>query len=260
MTLDAPLTLDMPESTSDGAGATYGLDKPEDRTADEEDEPLELGGNLMSAYDAGDEGESDEEYDDVDEIVDPLAGMRNEETERFDAAHEGDGVFGGADADLPDPAADDAHSRAAVPTGFGAEPDDGLSGLGDSGQDGGEGDTLDLGSEGQALGEGDDLLGQADRLAEQDRPVEAQRGRRRGLVSGGGSGEGGTSGEGGASSGGGAPAGGEPSVAGSTLFERMANLSRGSGKSEEKAKPEDDDDDEGSSLSIPRFLGGQKNQ
>ncbi|ABD25584.1 cell division protein FtsZ [Novosphingobium aromaticivorans DSM 12444] len=41
---------------------------------------------------------------------------------------------------------------------------------------------------------------------------------------------------------------------GSTLFERMANLSRGSRASEE------DDGDEGGALNIPRFLGRQNNQ
>lgn len=40
---------------------------------------------------------------------------------------------------------------------------------------------------------------------------------------------------------------------GSTLFERMANLSRGN-------RPEDEDSDEGGSLNIPRFLGRQNNQ
>ncbi|MDA0818821.1 MAG: cell division protein FtsZ [Proteobacteria bacterium] len=43
------------------------------------------------------------------------------------------------------------------------------------------------------------------------------------------------------------------SAGGSTLFERMANLSRG-------ASDRDDDDEGGSSLSIPRFLGRQNNQ
>lgn len=42
---------------------------------------------------------------------------------------------------------------------------------------------------------------------------------------------------------------------GSTLFERMANLSRGN-----RAAAEDDDGDEGGSLNIPRFLGRQNNQ
>ena len=90
----------------------------------------------------------------------------------------------------------------------------------------------------------DELLLDADRLAEQDEPVRAQLGggRRRGLVTGG---------EEGAA----APA---PS-AGSTLFERMANLSRGGTKSSDD-EDEDDDDGGSASLSIPRFLGRQNNQ
>jgi len=54
------------------------------------------------------------------------------------------------------------------------------------------------------------------------------------------------------------PAGEEAprSPPGSTLFERMANLSRGGGRvGEEDADPED-----GSALNIPRFLGRQNNQ
>ncbi|MEW9854286.1 cell division protein FtsZ [Novosphingobium sp. M1R2S20] len=47
-----------------------------------------------------------------------------------------------------------------------------------------------------------------------------------------------------------------PAATGSTLFERMSNLSRGS-----KAAPSvDSDDDDGASISIPRFLGRQNNQ
>ena len=47
----------------------------------------------------------------------------------------------------------------------------------------------------------------------------------------------------------------ERSGGGSTLFERMANLSRSN-----NAKDDDDEDDDGSALSIPRFLGRQNNQ
>ncbi len=43
---------------------------------------------------------------------------------------------------------------------------------------------------------------------------------------------------------------------GATLFERMANLSRGGGRSTD----EEDEDDDGPSISIPRFLGRQNNQ
>jgi len=45
-------------------------------------------------------------------------------------------------------------------------------------------------------------------------------------------------------------------IVGSTLFERMANLSRGTKGDQDK----DGDDDEGASLNIPRFLGRQNNQ
>jgi cell division protein FtsZ len=69
--------------------------------------------------------------------------------------------------------------------------------------------------------------------------------RRRSLVPGG---------EGGGEGGGGAPPG-------NTLFERMANLSRGSGNSPRNADDDEDDDDSGSpTLNIPRFLGRQNNQ
>ena len=51
------------------------------------------------------------------------------------------------------------------------------------------------------------------------------------------------------------PAGGS----GSTLFERMANLSRGSAPRPADDRDEDDDDT-GGALNIPRFLGRQNNQ
>jgi len=55
------------------------------------------------------------------------------------------------------------------------------------------------------------------------------------------------------------PAAGAPSapVTGSTLFERMANLSRGPRDEDEEGE---DEGEEGSSLNIPRFLGRQNNQ
>ena len=82
----------------------------------------------------------------------------------------------------------------------------------------------------------DELLLDASRMADGDaQAAPVMPGRRRGLVSGGGD---------------------APAVSGGTLFERMANLSRGSRPSDE----DDDDDAEGSSISIPRFLGRQNNQ
>ena len=109
----------------------------------------------------------------------------------------------------------------------------------------------------------DELLLDADKLAEEDQPVAPMPGRRRGLVSG----ESAAGEDGGAAAL--APASSDGDAAaqagGSTLFERMANLSRGS-KADDKtgAADEDndgsDDDDENSSISIPRFLGRQNNQ
>ena len=89
---------------------------------------------------------------------------------------------------------------------------------------------------------GDELFREADRLVEQDEPVvpASLLGRKRPLVS---------ASEGAASEGKGL---------GSTLFERMANLSRGTPNT--VADDDDEEEDDGSSLSIPRFLGRQNNQ
>ncbi len=54
-----------------------------------------------------------------------------------------------------------------------------------------------------------------------------------------------------------APAPAAPAATGSTLFERMANLSRGSSTSSDE---DDDDDKGGAAIRIPRFLGNQNNQ
>ena len=90
----------------------------------------------------------------------------------------------------------------------------------------------------------DDLLASASRLAEEDEPVSPLASRGRPLVS--------------------PDSMEEPeptprlSSAGSTLFERMANLSRGG-----KGADEEEDADESTdspSISIPRFLGRQNNQ
>jgi cell division protein FtsZ len=156
----------------------------------------------LSGMQAGDDY-SNEYDDDVDDIVDPLAGLR------------------GADEASPygEPAA-------AAPTSVAED----------------EG-TLDLGESYSAYEDEpvqDDLLANADRLAAQDRPVEAKLGggRRRSLL------------------GGGNEDSGNGSGAGSTLFERMANLSRSNARDDE----DDDDGDDGPALSIPRFLGRQNNQ
>ncbi|MXP47192.1 cell division protein FtsZ [Altererythrobacter luteolus] len=197
--------------------------------------PAGLAGMSFDDDDFEEEGEDD---GDVDGIVDPLAGMRNEIADPFDADEE---------SSLPEPADDTALTSPGEQEGYASASDDDWDEISEAGSDD---DALDLTAEVEtdestdAGSQQDELLLNADKLAEEDQPLEVKTGRRRGLVSG--------SGEGG--SGGG-------SGAGSTLFERMANLSRGSG-SDSNAEDEDEDgeDEGGSSLNIPRFLGRQNNQ
>jgi cell division protein FtsZ len=166
--------------------------------------PFELTG-MQAGDDYGEEYE-----DDVDGIVDPLAGLRgSEETPQYG--------FGAPATPAAEPAED------------ALELDDGYA------------DYQDAADEGPAQ---DDLLASADRLAAEDRPVEAKLGGRRRALLGGAAGDGGSGGSGGGSG------------AGSTLFERMANLSRSTARDDD----DDDGDDDGPALSIPRFLGRQNNQ
>ena len=206
--MTAPETDVAEESTSFGY-ADEALD-----LADEVEEEVPAAKPFdLSGMQAGD-GYGNEYDDDVDGIVDPLAGLRSSEDE-----------------------------------GFGYTAPAAAGGAVEVGGD----DALDLGPEYTPYTEAgdagepqqDDLLAGADRLMADDQPVEARLGgnRRRGLLGGEGS-------DGGAGSGG--------ANAGSTLFERMANLSRST------ARDVDDDDDDGGddgpALSIPRFLGRQNNQ
>jgi cell division protein FtsZ len=130
----------------------------------------------------------------------------------------------------------------------GAEDDWGGYGGAEGGYDEDEGeDALELTNEQPAepepQGPQDELLLDADRLAEQDQPVQPAGGRRRRML-------GGSDDEQGE-----APA---KSAGGSTLFERMANLSRaGADRAEDE---EEDEEGSSSSLRIPRFLGRQNNQ
>lgn len=201
--------------------------------------PLDLGG--MQEDEDSDIGGEGENEDDVDGIVDPLAGLRNEAD---DYQHEGEGE-GDAEG-LVEPADDRAHTTSGEEgsaDSAGEEEDD----WGDSAPALAAKEPLDLtadaaGEEGAEGGRKmqDELLLDADRLAAQDSPLQAKTGRRRGLVSGDSGGAGG---------------------AGSTLFERMANLSRGSARDDEEEEDEEGGEEEGgSSLSIPRFLGRQNNQ
>lgn len=99
----------------------------------------------------------------------------------------------------------------------------------------------------QASGGGDtqdDLLANASRLSDEDGQASPLVARKRSANVGGDEGE------------------GQPRSGGfgggATLFERMANLSRGTRSSNEDRS--DDDDDGGSAISIPRFLNRQNNQ
>ncbi|MFA7594769.1 MAG: cell division protein FtsZ [Novosphingobium sp.] len=111
----------------------------------------------------------------------------------------------------------------------------------------------DSGSAGYAslAPEDDGLLRDADRLVAEDAPVSGGLlGRRRGLISGGEPADA-------------PPAPAQPNAgggasAGTTLFERMANLSRGT--RDERDEDDGDEDGGGSALNIPRFLGRQNNQ
>ncbi|WP_017664327.1 cell division protein FtsZ [Porphyrobacter sp. AAP82] len=172
--------------------------------------PFELTG-MQAGESYGDEYE-----DDVDGIVDPLAGLRGAGDT---GGYGGYGGYGASGA-----AADDENGEA-------LELDDGYAAYPDADDHGPV---------------QDDLLASADRLAAEGRPVEARLGggRRRGLLGGD------TGGAGGGSSGGGGAG------AGSTLFERMANLSRSTARDEE----EEEEGDDSPALSIPRFLGRQNNQ
>ncbi|MDC8754133.1 cell division protein FtsZ [Erythrobacter sp. sf7] len=163
----------------------------------------------LTGMQAGDEL-GDEYEDDVDGIVDPLAGLRSAEDDGFAYGEDnGDAEAGAAEETL---------------------------------ELGGDYAEYEESAETEEEPAQDDLLASADRLAADDRPVEARLGgaRRRGLL-------------GGAASDGGE--GGSPG--GSTLFERMANLSRSTARSEEE---EEDEDDDGPALSIPRFLDRNRNQ
>ena len=201
--------------------------------------PVEAEPMSLAGFDeAGEEGYENDS--DVEGIVDPLAGLRNDDEDA------GEGMAAPADAG---PFANPGEDQGYGESGASAQARDDWDELGGEPQrrkqpidlsgaapaDAGE-ETPRAAPRGQ-----DELLLDADRLAEQDQPVQpGGMGRRRGLVSGGGTGGAG---------------------AGSTLFERMANLSRGSHTQDE----DDDDDDDtgnggGGSLNIPRFLGRQNNQ
>ena len=231
---DEPFELSEGLSADPGAEDVYEPELAEDsfvETAQDEDEAPFTSAGLSPA--SAEDYEDDDDYDDVDGIVDPLAGLRNEHTERFDAY--------GDDGQMPAPAD-------AANFGSGADAEDGWTNEGE-----GEGrPPLDLSDP-----LGDDVEAGQDELQlgagahdDGDSPLASKpAGRKRPLLSG----------EEGGHAAGGYNAGGAASQ-GSTLFERMANLSRGSASSEREEEDDDEDEGSSSSLNIPRFLGRQNNQ
>jgi cell division protein FtsZ len=137
---------------------------------------------------------------------------------------------------LTDPADDDAYLS--KPEGGYATSD-----LGEVSEDDVSDDTFELTEEEPAPAKQDELLLDENRYA--DDAAQAQPGRRRGLLAG----ETDNAGIG--------VAGGSGAPGGSTLFERMANLSRANPAPDSE---DDEDGDTGPSLRIPRFLGRQNNQ
>jgi cell division protein FtsZ len=196
---EPPVEEDEPEAeSSPHTGALFSDPVAEAQEAEDEDFAEEARPFDLTGMQAGDDmGEPED--DDVDEIIDPLAGLRGAEEEPFDLS--GSEAF------------DEDHSDAVY------------SEIDDDDDEGGEND--DYGAARQPQGrapaaEGTSVSGQSSPAAPATpRPA-------------------GSSGE------------------ASTLFERMANLSRSSSVEEED---DDEDDDDGApALSIPRFLGRQNNQ
>ncbi len=132
---------------------------------------------------------------------------------------------------------------------------------GDGWDDDVRGDPLDLT---EPLGDEDapkdELELGADQVSDEaDSPLASKPRKHQALSGGDGSASGGAGGIPVQAGAGGAAAAGV-AAQGSTLFERMANLSRGSSNRSDDDDSDDDEDEGGSSLNIPRFLGRQNNQ
>ena len=221
----------------------YGDDEPMELTEAEyagSDEPAEQGGSsaprtggAMSfgvSYPDADE----DDIEDVDDIVDPLAGLRNDSDDEFDDFDDFEDDARSAPARTPAPA--DSASRSPA--------------------QGNRDDRRPAGERSGAFASGasqDELELDADQMEPTDSPLASKPTRRRMP----GSGDPEPASAPAPAARGSAPAAGG-GAAGSTLFERMANLSRGS--SPRAQEDEDEDEDNGSALNIPRFLGRQNNQ
>jgi cell division protein FtsZ len=228
-------TDDLSSGHEGGNPESHGDDAEVSEASDGDGMALDLSGLQES-------GEEDEE-DDVDGIIDPLEGLRNDADGESDAEEPA-----ALDLTLSDEAADEV-------AGDDAGTDEGALDLNAVAP---EPESTDVASEAQPKigGRRRGLLGGASAEAEaasaadqapatpapEAAPAPAPQQP--------------------AGGGGGGGIGGGVAAAGSTLFERMANLSRGADKGQDSNVDDDDDedDDDGSSLSIPRFLGRQNNQ
>lgn len=235
----------------DGSGETHSLsmggnrapkrpvlDLPEEEAVEEAPAPVETAAPAIpqpfAELSLDDEEEDDD--DDVHEIVDPLAGLRQSQEEEVAAEEPEDNDWGASDDDTEaaQPATNQASEPEPAPLDLVAEADQTPEQPAKSSTD------------------QDELLLDADKLSQEDAPVQGGAGRRRNLVAG-------DEGDA-AETSGGAAAGGGGGIAGKTLFERMANLSRSSNREEDDEDDADDSGDDASSLNIPRFLGRQNNQ
>ena len=206
-----------PEPARDDMSSVGGMSAYDTSMSDEPEEPMELtsaqyvegedenaesgGINFDMSYD------DEEEVEDVDGIVDPLAGLRNDH-DSFDR-----------DDGLTPPTDDRAHSSGENAGGWSSE-------------------NVSIGrdpyDQSGSNGDGDSSAGGGYVTSQPASPLASKPAR---------DGDAGHKGAG---------------LAGATLFERMANLSRGSSANGDD-KSDDDDDDDGA-LNIPRFLGRQNNQ
>ena len=251
--------LDQAEKADAGTSRADTADRDDEAVADDaasgsqaprdEAEPFDLTG-MQIGDDMG------EESDDVEDIVDPLAGIRRDEDEDTDADGTAELRPGNGDAEKPaspgmkETAANNADTTGAdKPADSARKPFNAVS----------NGVQSDKRKRGGILGSG---LGSTTDLSETEQGASDTSGA---PVPAPASNSASTNTSAPAAAPAAAPATGQDGVApqksagaeGSTLFERMANLSRSPAGSEDG---EDEDDDDSPALSIPRFLGRQNNQ
>lgn len=180
-----------------------------------------------------------------------------------DVSAEADADTSGDDISLSAPSFnDDEDASESSSSGFASLATTAIERNADADEDSDDGDiafdlTQEAGVDELTASDGqDELLLNAERLAERDEPVQSglTADSRRGLL--GGAATEPNAGDAVAQKSGKSKSSGVDG-SGSTLFERMANLSRGSGSTDEE---DEDEGDGASSMRIPRFLGRQNNQ